>query len=688
MVFFGVFNLTGTEYTYREFWVIVLGSYGAFVVASGLTLSVICSNFSRSGEELRKKSHTKRFKVIAICVAVLYMVAMFMLALLNGLFVFGGDTIVIYLAALLATQTIFGLIGSFVRAPYLADTIAIASNWCVAGACMFLIQLPGMFDYVRTTWALSLAAGIPLGVVGATTYIHYAFYKSDREETAHMSRFSKYSYSVRKVWFWLAVLVSYGIGIFFTFFFAGTCIAVYLNPENHSHWVAFGGTLFWNSRLLRSTNYCLTTPCHVYLTAGSDLTSEVFINVHVPIDGPSQLSVVVNGNISVSMSESAMPLLDTNDQRRVFSAYVRGLSEGAEQSFQIMDETAPIGEETYYFRTAGVGGFSFVTGGDSGSSVFAQKIISEMVAKKPDLLVVGGDIAYDNGMISCACVWDTFLEMIEKNRIDGKYLVPLSFAAGNHDLGVNDSLEAATFNIDMSEKSCDLESIKNARPLYFAWFPHEAILGDDGQYHILPICQRTTIRKHFVKSSASVWILDSAYAVTPAGNAQFVTDNYDTAADPSVPQFAVYHVPLYSALEAEYKITGYLRDAWPESIFDKYGFTACFENHAHEYKRTQPLIANTPSSAGGTIYLGDGRMGTDGSSDPKDSSVTKPAENPVFALTGAKYHFFHVVVDGTKKVSITAVDEKGEVFDQIAPGFTPKAKASPTTTSTSLAPDR
>lgn len=124
MPFEGVYGLGGTEYTYRAFWVITLGSYAAFVVASGSGLTWICSKYSRSGWEM-KRENRKWFKLIAGVVCFLYIVGMFMLALLNGLMVFGGDSIFVYVAALLSVQTIFAMLGSFVRAPYLADSIAV-----------------------------------------------------------------------------------------------------------------------------------------------------------------------------------------------------------------------------------------------------------------------------------------------------------------------------------------------------------------------------------------------------------------------------------------------------------------------------------------------------------------------------------------------------------------------------------
>ena len=40
-----------------------------------------------------------------------------------------------------------------------------------------------------------------------------------------------------------------------------------------------------------------------------------------------------------------------------------------------------------------------------------------------------------------------------------------------------------------------------------------------------------------------------------------------------------------------------------ESVFVKYNYTLCFENHVHKLKRTLPI--------NGVVYIGDGNMGVD-----------------------------------------------------------------------------
>jgi hypothetical protein len=61
-------------------------------------------------------------------------------------------------------------------------------------------------------------------------------------------------------------------------------------------------------------------------------------------------------------------------------------------------------------------------------------------------------------------------------------------------------------------------------------------------------------------------------------------------------KFVNYHVPIYSACEAfDRDPTRYLYALfhWVPN-FDKYKVMTSFENHVHSFKRTKPLIGNTP----------------------------------------------------------------------------------------------
>ena len=280
-----------------------------------------------------------------------------------------------------------------------------------------------------------------------------------------------------------------------------------------------------------------------------------------------------------------------------------------------------------------------------------------MYRTKPDVGFIGGDVAYDNGLLSCACVWDDFIALWTSRRVEDKFLVPLSMAVGNHDVGVNDK------NIDafapMSTEKCNPENIINARPLFFAWFPYEVITAS-GQ--VTPICQRTTMHVHSVGSLANFWVLDTAYTVSAADNVDYVNSIMSLGANSAATNFAVYHVPLYTSNIKDQEDGVYLQEIWPSEIFDKYNFQTCFENHAHAYKRTKPLVNNTVATTG-TVYMGDGKMGVGGLAVPAEPEIVEPTESNIFAKTGTEYHFFSVSVSASGNVHIDAINEMGTIFD-------------------------
>lgn len=65
----------------------------------------------------------------------------------------------------------------------------------------------------------------------------------------------------------------------------------------------------------------------------------------------------------------------------------------------------------------------------------------------PHVVILGGDIAYDNGMKNCYYNWDIFYKMFEPVYEKLGRLVPLVMSIGNHDAGF-DSL----YNISLDKR--------------------------------------------------------------------------------------------------------------------------------------------------------------------------------------------------------------------------------------------
>lgn len=78
-----------------------------------------------------------------------------------------------------------------------------------------------------------------------------------------------------------------------------------------------------------------------------------------------------------------------------------------------------------------------ISGGDIGTSQNALKIWQVAATKNPDLVLLGGDLAYDNNILGCYWTWDLFLDQIDLLNERVGRLVPVILAVGNHDYGLN-----------------------------------------------------------------------------------------------------------------------------------------------------------------------------------------------------------------------------------------------------------
>jgi predicted MPP superfamily phosphohydrolase len=104
-------------------------------------------------------------------------------------------------------------------------------------------------------------------------------------------------------------------------------------------------------------------------------------------------------------------------------------------------------------------GTRILFGGDFGYEPNGKKLASLVSQTNPDVILIGGDIAYDNGNIHCYYSYDTFLWAFEHEFQELNRIVPFIFSIGNHDIGFN---SLANYNITVSPQH---------GPLYFTYFP-------------------------------------------------------------------------------------------------------------------------------------------------------------------------------------------------------------------------
>lgn len=101
-------------------------------------------------------------------------------------------------------------------------------------------------------------------------------------------------------------------------------------------------------------------------------------------------------------------------------------------------------------------------GGDLGMNKNGITMTSYLSSYNPDIIILGGDTVYDNGMRSCYYSWDIFYGMFEPVYESLNRLVPLVMSVGNHDVGF-DALTQTSITATQEEM-----------PLFFIFNPQHS----------------------------------------------------------------------------------------------------------------------------------------------------------------------------------------------------------------------
>jgi len=74
-------------------------------------------------------------------------------------------------------------------------------------------------------------------------------------------------------------------------------------------------------------------------------------------------------------------------------------------------------------------------GGDISMTQEGKRITQNLVDYNPDIIIIGGDNTYDDGMRTCYYSWDNFYNLFDELNDKLNRLVPLVMSVGNHDVG-------------------------------------------------------------------------------------------------------------------------------------------------------------------------------------------------------------------------------------------------------------
>lgn len=218
---------------------------------------------------------------------------------------------------------------------------------------------------------------------------------------------------------------------------------------------------------------------------------------------------------------------------------------------------------------------TILNGGDMGISRDIPKIAKPIVSQDPDLIVLGGDIAYANGKIKDEDLWvKWFAKMETVWETPNGFLIPIIVAMGNH------------------ESRLGFGGNKSHSPFYFNYFPQ------GGKSYFL--------RK--LNSETVLFILDTGHMHSHNREQLSWLDKKLNTYQNYNHKIASYHIPLYPSVRSFNGIYSRKGRKYWGPLFDKYNLSLALEHHDHALKRTYPLT-KSKSSTKGTVYLGDGCFG-------------------------------------------------------------------------------
>lgn len=124
--------------------------------------------------------------------------------------------------------------------------------------------------------------------------------------------------------------------------------------------------------------------------------------------------------------------------------------------------------------------------------------------------MLGGDIAYDDGMQSCFYSWDNFYDIFDGLNKNLTRLVPLVMSVGNHDVGFD----------ALAKVNSEYTSIDDT-PYYFIYNPQEVIKNVIPKFN-----ERSSYHRHIIGPTIHAH-LDSGYINSYKSQRDFI-ENINT----------------------------------------------------------------------------------------------------------------------------------------------------------------
>lgn len=535
------------------------------------------------------------------------------------------------------------------------STLVNIFSWLSAIMWAFIPIVFMGFDLLNPIWSIVLSSLILLNEY--LNYLYRQYPSASKRANSKISRISRVlriaaQHSTAAMQGTLILIAIYSFGL--TFLFQGTCLALY-NNENAGfvYKDAFALSTSLTRFFTLGTQCPPGPPCHFFATLPEDGSTGVIINVHTDIKtvditifyeeaNNTMLLKGKPGKYSVKPRSFVVDKIETKGQRVAHSAVLQDLAPNTTYYIQVYYNDQ-IQTAASYRTLPGrnhTGNMTVVQGGDAGTNKISQKMITLVSQIDPDVVLLGGDLAYDNNIKHCYYCWDSFFRMFEElNKRVGR-LVPLVMSIGNHDAGLD---------VDSQRKL----SIDEEGPLMFVWFAQSTIPDPEKpSQRVAPDIQKRNSYDYHLLGKILLMNLDSNYLSRYDGE-QLEFINSTSLLYPDYLKMAMYHEPVYSSCVG---ISMEGEKHWVPQ-FDQHRYLAVFENHAHSLKRTFP-VTNRTYNPQGTIYLGDGSWGVIPTKCPENNS------SGILATWQNRVNFFWLMNINEQEVKYSAINPDGEVLDQ------------------------
>lgn len=396
-------------------------------------------------------------------------------------------------------------------------------------------------------------------------------------------------------------------------------------------------------------------PCQLYATLTEDAATSVIINAHTH-QSYERLLLQYDVKSFVEKNEKFRYAVETEvfqpfysesiGKRNVHSVQITDLSPETYYTMRLVHEGKVIKEFTYKTLPDENSETPIIiaTGGDVGLTQVAVNVTRIVTEYNPDVLIIGGDIAYDNGMCNCYFAYDLYFKPFnELNEKLGR-LVPVIIGVGNHDIG-RDILAGRFHPADKKG------------PRIIQYFPHESVYDENGKVTSkLPAFEE---RKsyHYHKLGKVFILMPDTGMMTGYDGEQFEWMSAVTEAHKKNPKLVFYHNPYYFGCADThiYKEAEEMHNKLWNPFFFKYRFMTIFENDEHVFKKTYPLIEGeivAPKGVHGTVFIGNGGWGTW----PHHCELKKP--HGVYEYIENSVNFIIAVIDQKAgKIKYSAYDK-------------------------------